>query len=508
MFLTASNLALALWPLPRTARRLSGSADTRPAQLWILWLIQGLGFCLMAAALTQVELVKYVVHLEKDIAYRHVLDDIQQLAPPLFLSIGLFSFMGMQASREWGWRAFTRLFVIFYVSWFLLLLFVWQQEFNPAVLLFLIPELLLLAGNISFWRKSDTWFAEEVGEGPDGWVLADLLLGPMMLMKTILTQKRALYERGVAARGTFLVTGAPYGSSTAPGQEFFSPGQQFEARVRFSSQGRDDAALAVRGVALQLSAPGKGSFDLLMSTGAYSAAENIVQFTLMHLARTLGGFAERMLWKYQPRMREGMLAALRRAPDSYARLHYSSQTVRFWVDEAGTRHLVRYRLVPAHGEAGGESGLPKPGQNDPARPRRLPDERRPTDYLRQEMKRRLEGGRRCTLRLEAQFHTPQPGDSNHWFNPATDWREDEHPWVCIGQLALEHVLSDEQAELLCFNPANVPPSLGIPISQDLFDYRSIADSEKRVHRRLQKARAWMAASFGLPSLAPTPYDPT
>lgn len=517
VLLVASNVALSLWPLPRAARRLSGSADTRPAALWVLWLVQGLFFTLLALFLAKFQVARWVLDEtawsltgNDAFSYRGVLEDFRQLTPPLFLSMGLLSFSGMRASREWGWRAFSRLFVLFYAVWFLTLLFVWDLAFNPVTLLFLLPMLLLLVGNVRYWNRSDIWFAEEVGEGPDGWVAADLLLGSLLMLRTLLTRRRALYPRGVAAWGTFYV--ADYHDALSHGlslaHDFFSPRQRFDAQVRFATEGPDEAALAMRGVSLHFKTPGRGSFDLLLGTGAYSPAENIVEFAQMYLVRTLGGFAERLFWKHHPRMREGLIAGLRRAPDSYTKLHYHSQTVRFWVAHDGTRHLVRYRLVPE--EPGPESGVPTPeqGLERALARKRLPDERRPADYLKQELKRRLEGRRKCALRLEAQFHSAGPGDSTHWFNPSVDWRTDEHPWLCLGQLVLEEIIPDEQAEQLCFNPANVPPSLGTPTSGGILDYRSIADSEKRVHRRIQRARQWMTEAFGLPSLNPTPQDPT
>lgn len=505
VFLVASNVALSLWPLPPAARRLSGSADTRPASLWVLWLVQGLLFTLAAVFLTRFGAERWVLGGPDGFLYVNVLEDFRQLMPPLFLAMGLLSFAGMRASREWGWRAFSRLFVLFYGASILALLLVWDTTFNPLLFVFLtLPMLLLLLGNLRYWNRSDTWFAEEVGEGPDGWVAPDLLIGCLLMMRTLFTRRRALYPRGVACRGTFQV--AAYQEDTSYGEklehEFFPRGQGFEARVRFATEGRDEAALALRGVALQLDTPGRGSFDLLMGTGAYSPAENLVEFAQLYTVRALGGFLERLFWKYRPRMREGLIAGLRRAPDSYAKLHYHSQTVRFWVARNGTRHLVRYRLVPDTQAPEQESGLP-PLDGNPEQElarRRLKDERRPADYLQQELKRRLEGeDSTCALRLEAQFHSPDPGDSTHWFNPSVDWRTNEHPWVCLGRLTLEEIIPDAQTELLCFNPANVPPSLGTPTSGGIFDYRSIADSEKRVHRRIQRARQWMTEALGDPT---------
>lgn len=119
---------------------------------------------------------------------------------------------------------------------------------------------------------------------------------------------------------------------------------------------------------------------------------------------------------------------------------------------------------------------------------------------------RLEGALRDTLRLQAQFHKIRPGDSLAWYNPATDWDPGEHPFVDIAELTLEDVLSDRDAEKLCYNPDNAPSSLGTPVAYGLTDYRSIADSERRVMRRVQALRKWMYQSFGLPSRSPKAID--
>ncbi len=510
---TACNLAYAVWPMSRAARRLSGTADTRPSQLWVLWLVQGLGFVTVALLMLKVKVVTFVLSdswrpLDSGLLrFPRVADDVELLYPPLFLAMGLFSFQGMRASSEWNWRAFCRLFVILYGVWFLVFLFAWQTFFNAWLLLLLLPIVLMLLGNLRFARKSEVWFEEEVGEGPDGWILTDLVIGPLLLLKALISRRRPLFARGVAARGSLQV--APQDEKLR--HPFFPPGEAFAASVRFSTEGADDAGLSARGVALHLSTPRLGSFDLLMSTGAYSCAENIFGFALAHLARRLGGSVERRLWARNPRMREGAIASLRRAPDSYALLHYYSQTVRFWVARNGTRYMVRYRLVPEHGAEGRarESGVLEARDGAPVvlDRQRFREERRSRDYLKRELKLRLEGGLRARMVLEAQFHKPEPGDNAHWFNPGVDWRADEHPWVRIGVLNLEDVLPDEQAELLHFNPANAPPSLGVPTSPDWFDYRSIADSEKRVHRRIQRTRQWMVEAFGLPALDSKPYEP-
>jgi hypothetical protein len=496
------NFLYGVWPQARAGRPLSGSADTRPSQLWVLWLIQGLLFVAVAGMLFGFDASRYVLASTPRLAYAPVLDDLREVTPPVYLAAGLFSFVGMQASREWVWRAMCRSFVWLYASFILVLLITWEgAAFNPLALLPLIPAAVFLLGNLWFAGGNDAWFAEDVGEGADGWVLTDLVSGPLMLFRTLRSRRRATHRRGVAAGGSFHVDLSPH----VPRNEFFKQGKEFKLQIRFATEEvDDDAGLDARGVAFRLSEGDESPLDLLLSTGAFSPAKNILEFALLRVARSLGGWAERRVYAWNPVFREGVLAGLRRAPECFSRLHYYSQTVRFWVSAEDVRYLVRYRLVPEDPSAP-ESGLPSEADADFDRAR-LPGERRPADYLTRQLKRTLEGRLGVLLRLQAQLHRPVESDGDQWFDPSVDWPTDEHPWLDVAVLVLEDTVSDEQAEKLRFNPGNAPSSLGTPVAQGPFDPRSIADSEKRVHRRVQDLRRWMLHTFGLPAPDIRPQD--
>src|SRR5690606_7961726 len=142
------------------------------------------------------------------------------------------------------------------------------------------------------------------------------------------------------------------------------------------------------------------------------------------------------------------------------RLFYYGQIVRDWVSSDGRHYLVRYRCVPA--EPGPESGLPDEADIERMWIRdRRPGDDRPPDYLRRELHERLARGP-VQMRLQAQFHERQPGDSDEWYNASVDWDEDLHPWCDLGTLELTEALSDADTEVLQFDPGNHPPTLGIP----------------------------------------------
>jgi hypothetical protein len=517
---TTLQMAYAAMQL-REPRRLSGMADTRPPELWVVWVIQGLVFLAAASVVWRQSIYGYLIQGETPddpshiIRYGRLLDSIDELTWPFFLAIALFSFLGMSASRQWSWRSFCRIFAILYGVWFLVFLFIWDGTvFETWVLLLWVPILGAAVIHGVYWFKTDIWFAEEVGEGPDGWIISDLVVGALLLLQTLLTRRRPHYTRGVAVRCRFeSVSDETVPSEPAPmsstSDGFFEKGassspQSFEVVVRFSTDGPDDAGLASRGAALQLVNWRRERFDLMLSTGAFMGAENLVEFTLVHLARRLGGNAQRWLMRRWLRLREAVVAELRRAPSCYTHLSYYSQTVRFWNTGSGDRQLVRYRLVPLTKEAI-EPCLGIEKDQERFSFRRAEGEWRPPDYLKQVLKRRIES-KSLKMQLEAQFHDPENGTGVEWFNPSVDWSPLTHPWKRLGVVVLERALPDTEGEALCFNPAIVPAALGTPVSPHVLDPRSIADAERRVHRRVQDTRMWLMKVLGPPRLRGMPQD--
>ncbi len=510
-FLACNALCVA-WPVARSHRALSGSANTRPSPLWVLWLVQALVFGGLAWVLFRYDVSHWLLVTPPREVYHPVLATVREIAPPLYLAIALVSFLVKGSSREWVWLGYVRSFVALYVAWILLFLFVWSVELRSTTALVLVPLAALLAGNLRF-AQNRVWSAEEVGEGPDGWVMLNLVAGPVLMLRTLLTRRRAMYARGVAASGTFTLMDDP----SRPQHEFFdelvdpddasrtrSEGNQRRVLVRFSTAaGHDDAGLEVRGAAVRISGRTE-SIDLFLATGSHAAAENVVEYALLVVARALGRRALALLAEVSPRIREGGIAGLRRAPSCYANLRYHAQVVRFWVDTAGVRHLVRYRLVPAAPDHE-ESGLPTERDVFSERERARTEQRAP-DYLRRKLKRRLQGGATVALCLQAQFHELSSADGVHWYNPGVDWYggQGQHPWLPVGQILLVDALSDEETETLEFSPANAPPSLGTPVARGMFDFRSIADSQRRVIPRIQQLRRWMVGQLGAPSFEESP----
>lgn len=498
---TAANLvfALTLRHEPPKWRRLSGSASTLPSALWLLWIAQGVAFLAVGALLLFAPelVVRWTVAVPLDgpslaSAAAHL-----RFLAPMTLGIGVFSWSALRAEQEWLWRVYASSTSLFLGTWFLTLVVVWGPSYRPlaGAALALGAGFFLLA-NQRLQGPRINAYAEDIGRGPDGWVLMDLLAGPMLAVQSLLSGRRSTHLVGVAARGTFTVVDA----LDAPANDFFRPGLSLPATARFSSMTwRDEAAMDVRGCALRLAPPGEPSpFDMGMNTGSVSPAANVLEFGAFVLSKWLPTALVAAVMRTSWRRREDALTGLRRAPGCYSTLRYHSQTVRLWVDAKDVRHLVRYRLVPEDPSAP-ETGLPDAQDYERLWDRqRRPDEARPTDYLTREFQRRLEDGRTLRFRFQAQFHRPQAGDGTAWYDSTMAWPEEAHPWRDLAVVVLDAPLSDAECERLEFNAGNHPRSLGVPLAPDVRDPRSLADSERRIIRKLQALRRWRTGVFGLP----------
>ncbi len=610
----------------RRERPLSGVANTRPQLLWVLWFLQGT-FMLVAAAVIMwttrgsrridVTLVDESLPRVADcfrdlhlgasgLPYQHLLGDVVEALPPMCVAIALFTFYAMMPSRQWVWRTLAGTFSVHFGALVVLSGLVYQPGLlRPWVLpVVAIPSLVLCAWNLYFSLVELEYFTRET-DGPDGWVANDLVLGPALLAKTILSRgRRARNAAGIGARGRLEVwhpspvrnDAAPGDSmvptplaravSVLPAHEFFEFTKNCQVVARFSNAtSEDDAALDARGVALEITNEEDERFVILLSTGAYNEAPHVFGYLLAKLVATFGRLVPRFMRVEAWVRREAAVGALRRAPPSYLTLAYHSQTVRFWVGKDDVRYLVRFRLLPcdlprreaaaqAHATAvmaaledearatearharearddealeatlrrertarrreerlaldkrieavvrecvaravSIEPGSLGPGVDEDDR-ERAASERRGSDYLRNELRRTLETQRanvgtdaaRAKMLLQAQLHRFANGDTSHWYNPAVDWRGDEHPWLDVGTLVLHTVMPDDEAESLCFDLSYCPHSLGIPAGMLPTDFRSLGDTQRRVVGRVQAVRAWMLAAFGVPGPLNAPKD--
>jgi hypothetical protein len=502
--LALANARLAWLPaIERLAPEDGGVRDTKPPQAFALWLLQGivltggsLAFLFApATVLSQISGNPIGSALLTPLAI-----DQTRLLGALATGMSALSFVAIVTQRSFAWRGFSFFFSCFLAIWVVSIawILVWGHYALP-VLAVLVPGLLFLPMNVSLYGLQGEWDPEGASRTPDAWSVLDLVAGPLMAIFVVFTRRRSSHLVGVAARGEFHPAAAAAG---VPAHEFFAGGEVRPVQVRFANLTElDDASLDVRGCAIKFSEHRHDSpFDLLLNTGSFCPAFNLWTFAGFVASKFVPRKGSELIVRRNLIAREGGVAGLRRAPESYARLYYHGQIVRDWVSSDGGRHLVRYRCAPA--DLGRESGLPDDA--DAARiwvRDRLPGDHRAVDYLRRELRERLDAGP-VAMRLQAQFHRPRAGDSEEWYNASVDWDESSHPWRDLGILELREAIDDADAEVLQFDPGNHPPTLGIPTANRPGDYRSMGDSEARVVRALQRLRLWMYGAFGLPPLGP------
>ncbi len=515
--LAAVNLLAWLWPVRRPSEReLSGFADTKPSSLWLRWTLQavvlgavGVVFAVeggrtMAAGLQQVPAAIAAGAVPGSLAKLHFFGWGAAWAHrtgALWLGVATFALAGIPEVKIPEWRGFRAVHMVTMAIVALSTLTAFHASvWRPWVMLASVIPVAFFVANANVVKDPADTPAEEIGEAPDGWTFMDLVVGPLMAFRVFISRRRGTHGLGVAAKGHWAPQSPrPEG---VPAHAWFFPDAPYEGptecTVRFANVTfGDDAGMDVRGAALRIDPPGETRVDILMNTGSCGPIANLVDFATLVFSKFLPRAVVVSAVKKNRVGREGGIAGLRRAPDSYALLHYYGQSTRYWLSPDDTRWLVRYRFVPADIDAP-ESGLPTLDDDLRTWDRaRRPDERRARDYLRQELKDRLTH-MPVAMRLEAQFHLPVQGDGLAWYNGMFDWPLDTHPWRPLGTVHLTHALSDVEAETLAFDPSFLPPSLGVPAASGLRDPRSAADSERRIIARTARLRAWLYREFGMP----------
>ncbi len=295
---------------------------------------------------------------------------------------------------------------------------------------------------------------------------------------------RATHTHGVAAKGRAEVAA----SLGLPAHTFFRPGRTFRVLLRHANaQAADDASLDVRGVALRLeSEDGAERLDLAMNTAARAQfwdTGTLVSF----LIGQAGGKRAMARWlDRSPLARAAVLESLVRAPASYAELTYFSQLTFRLADTEGGEHLCRYRLRPAV-EPRGSHPLSDQDWATPWNQERAVEELRPQDYLRRELRHRLEQGA-IAYRLELQLGPPVHGAEAELFSAAEPWDEARYPWRAVATLELHRALTAEETRALQFNIANTPKSLGLFKPADTSDPNAIAWLRAVVYPTAQRTR--------------------
>ena len=472
----------------------AGIAQERPAQLWGLWVVQFLAFMTVGLLCyyDPDEGLRWLTNSDHDHLGVHFADDQMRIMASWHIAQGLFSYFALGVAKDWIWRGFGWLFALGYGLFAVSLTAdASSGEYSYWLYVLVLIGLVFAPLNIWFVFRRTPWFAENVEKDVRGWRLGDFRVGGLMLLRGLFSRRRPAHKVGVGASGTFRLA-----QQTDPLLVELHIPDRLPVQVRFSNRSHtDDAALDFRGCAVKFSDhPEDSPLDLKLTTGSFAPFRNLVEFARLTPGLTPLFWLRRALRASQ-QAREGYAAGMRRAPDSFAHLSYYLQVVRHLVGPDNLRYLVQVRLIPDRPAAEEKRGLPT--ESDMVRlwhQDRDPSDDRPRDYLRRELKDRLERGP-VVFRLQLQLHEPAPTDSLAWYDPGVDWDEHDHPWRDLGTIELTEALTDKETEQLVFDSANHPLSMGIPKASNVWDVRSIGAAEPRISRALVAMRAWRQQPF-------------
>ncbi len=296
---------------------------------------------------------------------------------------------------------------------------------------------------------------------------------------------RSTHLYGVGGIGTLQVVDNP----EFPEHEFWQGGRRWPVQIRHGTVSfEDDAAMDLRSAALKLSDQEEESpLDLVMNTGPRTFT-NMITFRDFTLA-SVRGRAEgevtsskglKAFCQSNPVMKEILAETMRRAPESFAQMYYDTKLVNYFKAKDGQLRYVKYRLIP--GDRGIDSGVATGADwSAPWLQNRLPEETRPTNYLRQEYLDRLTKAP-VVYHLQLRLHEDTKNNRQEIFTQEKEWDQTSSPWLDLATVTIDKALSFEQTEKLSYNIGRQPNSLGIVEGHSILDPNSINTVRVRVYR--------------------------
>ena len=315
--------------------------------------------------------------------------------------------------------------------------------------------------------------------------------------------RRPTHPVGVGAYGMFEVIE----NKEIPPTDFFVPGKIFHMRCRHSNgvgvqtKGTkifDDAALEVRSLSIKLAKGRDDSpFDLNLNTGEFAGFFNLPSFREFVYMSTMNDqkLFDQFAAKY-PSCLMAEVDGFRRSPETFAQLHYYSQTCRSFNSLDGKRRYCKFRAVP-YGKGPHTEVEPEPFKPDDEDQKRivtkpmmshhrLDDERRPTDYLRNEFRNRV-SAEVVRYRLQIQLYEWKAGDTDEVFNANKAWGT---PFLDLGVITLHTPMNDWEVEQTSFNIANCPRCISLVKPVNAHDYHTINWTRRAVYGKSSKIRRY------------------
>ena len=275
-------------------------------------------------------------------------------------------------------------------------------------------------------------------------------------LQSFFTRTRMSHENGIVARGRIRVAD----DLALPENDFFVPGREFPCRLRHASVSfMDDAGLFVRAASLKFAdADVESPLDLLMNGGTAAPFWNMHTFAQFMLAKMRGGRAHLIpYFQANPRCFENVVSALRLRPDSFASLHYHSQTPFEFRASDGRLRYCRFRMLPE--DRGPETGMPR--EEDLRTPwfqEARPGETLFPNYLKDEYVERVRS-RGARYILEMQLHEWRPDDKRELIlNSLYEWEESTHPWVQVANVHIDKIHEEDPYGYRCVFEINHHPA--------------------------------------------------
>ncbi|PWA70893.1 Acyl carrier protein-like protein [Artemisia annua] len=273
---------------------------------------------------------------------------------------------------------------------------------------------------------------------------------------TLKVKSRYFHRIGAAGKGTLrLYENVP----GFPEHKIFSFGKIYPIILRHSNclSSDDDARLDPRGAAIRiLSDEGNIStalLDLTLKTGKAFHAGTIGDFATWLVC---GAKAREEHVKHAPHVKYAMWDSLRKC-DSYADLHYYSNICRLFRFKDGSEMYVKFKLRPFDEKIDEDSGMVEPTGILPPETGAIPrdeNDTRPLLFLDDDFQRRVNSSKNVRYVFQLQFR-PVPDDASVRevaLDCTKPWDENDYPYVEVGEITIDQVLTNEESAELEFNP--------------------------------------------------------
>lgn len=330
------------------------------------------------------------------------------------------------------------------------------------------------------------------------WAYAYIYTGMLVVVVSLFLRRRMSHNNGTTATGRLKLVDAP----GFPEHDFLQAGREFKCRLRHASVSYDDdTIIQVRSASLKLAdARYDSPLDLELNTGTISlfwSARNFLEFFTCQ--RMIDGLAYSTYYDKYPVGLQAGKDGIRKYPSTFAQMYYHTQTAQLFLGKDGVRRYVKFRLIPE--DRGPETGVIPPSELEhrwvetPA-----PGETRSQNYLKAEYAERIGRGP-IRYHLQLQLHTPGPDDSPEILSCSVAWDEATHPFIDVGTVEVDDLLSRAENDEMRFAITNCPPSLGVLPSASIDDYNSV-NYMRASSGAAKSARVFLYKIFGMPGAVP------